>query len=82
MSVVISPSQLGDNLGGAILEKLSASYELHTTNIALNELTDDLSPSIQVWRNNPGKYIVDPIQRLIFAMRRLLTDLSPLRLQT
>ncbi|WP_342722668.1 calcium-binding protein [Bradyrhizobium sp. B097] len=58
-SYLISLSKLGD-LGSVILAKISASYEIHSTRIVMDELSGTLSPAVQAWRDNPGNYIIDP----------------------
>jgi len=49
---LISLSQLGE-IGGAILDKISTNYEIHTTSPVLREL-GTLSLSVQSWVNNAG----------------------------
>ena len=78
-------SQLGD-LGGTILTKLGETYEIHTTDVVINELaTSTLSPLVRGWLDNPSNYVRDvtPVTQALFdpeanprAITRNAGDLS------
>ena len=71
-SYLVTLSNLGD-LGGAILAKIAAKYEIHTTQIVVDELTGRfLSPNVQSWLDNTSNFVKDPAP----ATASLLADIA------